>query len=246
MKDREQATYRFEYNELGIGPLLLERLMGYTDAGSCPEPVSEAIREIMKQAPDLCDVRGGYMISENIVVDREKKQVFSHGHWFSTKKIVTHQLRRSEHAAWFLCTAGEGISGWARKQMGEGDMIAGYAADILANAVVEEAMDRIQEELRVSAEEQGLKITNRYSPGYCDWDIAEQQKLFDFFNGEFLGITISPSSLMHPMKSVSGIIGIGKEVRYNAYTCNLCSEKDCIYRRIRDAAQEGSETYPGF
>lgn len=227
------VTYQFTYGELNIDRSLVEQLMGYTDPGSCPDPVMESIEAAMSRGPDLCNVRGGYVIAEGVKVDRENKQIISHGQTFNTKQIVTHQMRRAQHAAWFLCTAGEDISAYARRLMDEGELIGGYAADVLANAVVESAMDRIQEDLKKKSIEAGMMITNRYSPGYCDWDIAEQQKLFSIFDNEFLGITLSSSSLMHPMKSVSGVIGIGKEVKFNAYTCNLCNQGNCLYRNSR-------------
>jgi hypothetical protein len=224
------VSYTFSYDELNITTDHLEQLMGYNEPGSCPEPVTDTIEEVRKMGPGLCNIRGGYVIHSDILVDRENKRIFCHDKWFETDKIVTHQLRRSEKAAWFVCTAGEEISSYTKNLMQGGDMIKGYVVDVLANAVVEEAMDRIQEKLSQELVAEGLKITNRYSPGYCNWDIAEQQKLFSLLPEGFLGITLSPSSLMHPMKSVSGIIGIGKEVRFNNYTCNLCSDKNCIYR----------------
>jgi len=35
--------------------------------------------------------------------------------------------------------------------------------------------------------------------------------------------------LMNPIKSVSGLIGIGRDVKYSPYQCNLCDSKNCIY-----------------
>lgn len=224
------VTYTFSYDELKITAELLEQLMGYSTPGSCPEPISETIAEVMEMGAGLCNIRGGYLLVDGIIVDRENKRIFSQDKWFETRQIVTHQLRRSEKAAWFACTAGEEISATTRNLMQDGEMIKGYVVDVLANTVVEEAMDRIQEDLAKQMEKEGLKITNRYSPGYCDWDIAEQQKLFSLLPPGFLDISLSFSSLMHPMKSVSGIIGIGKEVKFNQYTCNLCDDANCIYR----------------
>ena len=39
---------------------------------------------------------------------------------------------------------------------------------------------------------------------------------------------------MDPIKSISGIIGIGKDVNYYPYTCRMCDMEDCIYRRTRE------------
>jgi len=88
----------------------------------------------------------------------------------------------------------------------------------------------MQEELRAAAAARGKMITNRFSPGYCGWDVAEQHKLFGFFKDNFCGITLTESALMKPVKSVSGIIGIGRDVKYAPYQCHACEDKNCIYR----------------
>ena len=78
---------------------------------------------------------------------------------------------------------------------------------------------------------EGLNITNRYSPGYCGWDVSEQQKLFFLLPENCCGIRLTDSSLMLPIKSVSGVIGVGKTVRKTAYKCAVCDKEDCYLRR---------------
>ena len=229
MKNKPVSCF-FDFEELNISGETLPPLMGYDDPAMIPEPVLESITELMKQGPEICNIRGGYVLVDDIIVDSQKNMVLSHDQHFDTKKIVTRELRNSEFAAWFLCTAGEKISHYTRQLMDEGDLIKGYVVDVLANVVVEAAMDRIQSNLEIEMGRAGLKITNRYSPGYCNWDIAEQKKLFTVFPENYLDIALSESCLMIPVKSVSGIIGIGTEVKYNNYTCQLCSDKACLYR----------------
>jgi hypothetical protein len=92
----------------------------------------------------------------------------------------------------------------------------------------------MQNELEKTMISCGKKITNRYSPGYCGWDVAEQHKLFRLVPGNFCGIRLTESALMDPIKSISGIIGIGENVKFNKYTCNLCDFKNCRYRNSRE------------
>ena len=82
-------------------------------------------------------------------------------------------------------------------------------------------------------DEFGLKITNRYSPGYCNWPVSDQQILFLLLPEKFCGVTLTGSSLMIPIKSVSGVIGIGASVKMKEYTCDTCGMKDCTYRSTR-------------
>jgi hypothetical protein len=63
--------------------------------------------------------------------------------------------------------------------------------------------------------------------------MAEQNKLFSFLPEGFCGVTLSESALMIPLKSISGVIGIGKEVMFNQYSCSDCNDANCIYRKIK-------------
>ena len=79
----------------------------------------------------------------------------------------------------------------------------------------------------------GCNITNRYSPGYCGWDVAQQKELFSLFTSVFDFVRLGDSCLMNPIKSVSGIIGIGKDVKYNNYTCRICDSHNCLYKNLK-------------
>ena len=105
----------------------------------------------------------------------------------------------------------------------------------LGTVTVECAIDTIQDNLATELEEKGIKITNRYSPGYCGWSLSEQRKLFALFPDGHCGIKLSDSCLMEPIKSVSGVIGFGVNVRQHIYDCQICELENCYYRKIRMA-----------
>jgi hypothetical protein len=42
---------------------------------------------------------------------------------------------------------------------------------------------------------------------------------------------------MQPVKSVSGIIGIGADVKFNPYTCRICEATHCLYRLNKNKKQ---------
>jgi hypothetical protein len=64
--------------------------------------------------------------------------------------------------------------------------------------------------------------------------VAEQHALFALLPPQFCGISLGESALMHPVKSVSGIIGVGPEVKYSDYLCDVCNVSDCTYRRYHE------------
>ncbi len=228
----EYITYKFRFEELKISRELIAMVMGYPD-GQAPEPFPEMIDEVLSNAPDHCDIAGGYTIRENIQIDKVSRRLRIDDTHFDVQRIITNQLKKSEHAALFLCTAGAGIGEWSKKLMKEENLMKGYIVDVVGSETVDAAMDIIQTRLEEDLLKKGQRVTERYSPGYCDWQVSEQQKLFSFFPDKFCGISLSPSSLMYPIKSISGVIGIGKDVKRNGYVCNMCDMENCIYRNKR-------------
>ena len=225
-------SFKFNLQELELDPVGIEKFMGY-NPGEAPDPFPQLIQEVLKEVPPYCDIQGGYRIFERLELERKSHQLRLEDQTFHIKRIITNQLRKAEMAALFVCTAGAGIGEWSKRLMRDGDLMKGYVVDVIGSEVVEGAMDRIQDNLEDEMEEMGLGITDRYSPGYCDWQVNEQPKLFSFFPEDFCGIHLSESCLMYPIKSLSGIIGIGKEARRKGYICSFCNMKNCIYRNKR-------------
>jgi hypothetical protein len=206
--------------------------MGYKD-GESDEAVADMIHQALISAESVCDIRGEYRIFSDVEFNSADKSVIINDINFDLKKIVYGQLRKSELIAVFLSTAGEEIGNISRIAMREGDLVKGYIYDVIGSEVADGAAGLMQDKLKEETGASGLKITNRYSPGYCDWNVEEQHKLFSLMAENFCGIKLNSSALMIPEKSVSGFIGIGKDVRFNQYTCGLCDMDDCIYRKLR-------------
>lgn len=229
----ELQEYTYPFDELEISTDIIEKFMGY-EPGNAPEPMPQLIQEVLDVAHDYCDIKGGYVIQKDTEINRDEKTLRINGTQFDIKRIVTNQLKKMDNVALFICTAGPGIGEYSKKLMHDGDFIKGYIADVVGSEIVESAMDKIQDDLEKQMEARKLHITDRYSPGYCGWSVGEQHKLFSFFPDNFCGITLTPSSLMQPIKSVSGVIGIGPNVKRKGYVCHYCDMVNCIYREKRN------------
>lgn len=219
----------FSPGEVKIRPETICRLMNLAE-DDIHEPYRSMIDNEISNAGTLTDVLGGYRIIEPALLQTNKYVLEAGGQSFHIGKQVTQYLAGIEKAVFFICTAGPAISERIHTFFQSGDHLAGYVADITGSVLVEEAMDIIHHEIAEIFTTQNLKFTNRYSPGYCDWKVDEQQQLFQLFPPDFCGIRLSDSMLMTPVKSVSGVIGIGKKVTYNPYACHACNSVNCIYR----------------
>lgn len=150
---------------------------------------------------------------------------------FDIGRIIERQLRGSEAYTLFICTSGVEFEAYQQQLKQADDMVRVFIADSLGSVIAEKCADQMEITLQESIDKLGWHHTNRFSPGYCGWHVSQQQLLFPLFEGHTCGVRLTDSSLMLPIKSVSGIIGLGREVRHLDYTCGLCNFEKCYKRR---------------
>jgi len=224
--------FNFSFDELVIDHQLMAEVMGYGD-GPLPEPFKTYLEEVLKDATVHSGIRAAYKIVDDMEIDQKRRIILAEGKEFKVGKTVCDELTGSERLAFFVCTAGKTISEKSVNLLQGEDPVKGYIYDLLGSAIAEAAGEKIQSFVNAEAEKSGEKITNRYSPGYCHWSVEDQHKLFSVLGNSPCGVTLTQSSLMQPVKSISGIIGIGHHVKYREYQCTLCNSENCVYRRVR-------------
>ena len=207
----------------------IELNIGY-NRGAIPEHFSEIIEDIILQIPDKCEIRAGFRLIDIGKSGIQQNGIYIKNILFNTDKIVAGMLKKSERVAVFTVTIGKGMELWNAELQRNNEILMSYLVDTAASATVENVTDYLHDQIGIQMKEHGMNITNRYSPGYCNWPVSDQHKLFSLLPFEFCGISLTDSSLMMPVKSISGVIGIGKTVKFMDYTCNTCGVKDCTYK----------------
>lgn len=82
-----------------------------------------------------------------------------------------------------------------------------FITDALASAAIDSFCDYAAKKMK-----EGLNCKPRFSPGYGDVSLKFQVPLLERLNAQgLLGITLSSSYLMTPMKSITAIMGIKNE-----------------------------------
>ena len=195
-------------------------------------PAVVFIKDILPELHFNEGISGGYILKENEPVSLKEGTVRIEDTVLNIGKQIGGYIRESSQMALFLCTAGEDFTRMTNQLNEQGDVMEAYILDAIGSLTVEKAMDKIQDNLRKQAKDEHIKISNRYSPGYCNWHLSEQKQLFELIGTHSTGILLSDSCLMSPTKSVSGIIGMGKDLKHHDYGCKICSNKTCIYRKI--------------
>ena len=225
--------YTFSYKDLSIDLAGIHTALGYPGS-PLPAPFDSYLEEVLDFASRLTEIRAICRIIDPVQLEPSKGSIHADGRSFLVGKTVCKELRNSEKLLFFVCTAGKSISDQSAKLLKGDDPAKGYIYDQVGTFLTEAAGDRMQQLVQEELVDRDERITNRYSPGYCRWDVADQHLLFSLFPPAPCGVTLTPSALMHPVKSISGVIGIGKEVTYRDYPCALCQSLNCIYRKVND------------
>jgi len=215
--------------DLNITPTQITDRIGYGRT-SIPDFIHDAIGRVFPGIPGFGAIECGFRLFPASSVSITRTYLEVDGTGFEIGPVISRGLRGSDSIALFAATAGGKLEAWAQRVLVSGDPIEAYVIDTAASEIVERAADWLQDRLLLTAGERNLKISNRYSPGYCGWPVSEQHKLFSLLPPSFCGITLNPSALMTPVKSVSGIIGLGSDADKHDYECFICEQEDCIHR----------------
>jgi len=152
---------------------------------------------------------------------------------FKSPKL-SKTLRPCEEIVCFMATVGNRIEKEINRLFKQNRLADAFVLDAIGSAAVEDQADQFQGTIKKVMEEQEKTITLRFSPGYCDWPVTEQKKLFKLVDSEPIGVELNDACLMTPRKSISGVFGIygDDENGESPYTpCSDCRKTDCPERR---------------
>ena len=135
-----------------------------------------------------------------------------------------------------LCTVGPEVDARIAAHQRRGDMLKGVLLDELATWAVGLVREEALHEITSSIEARGLYSGVPLAPGQSGWSVAEQRTVFSLLDGGAIGVTLSGSYLMRPIKSTSTALGVGPEPVgprvEGKVPCDFCSlEEHCRYSR---------------
>ena len=125
----------------------------------------------------------------------------------------------------YIATCGIELDGWPS---GVDDLLLLFWADLIKEMALEAAEQALEEHLE---ENYALELTATMNPGSLeDWPLSEQRPLFDLLGNPqaSIGVRLTESFLMVPLKSLSGIRFPSEE---SFESCRLCRRENCPGRR---------------
>lgn len=198
--------------------------------GSMPDAETTAnIQKILSIARDICKPRAVFRIysarldGNHLLIDNVEMK---------TGKIISNYLSLTSRIAVFAVTAGIEYDNYLQHLKQQGDIYMEFLADAVGSEIAEATVRLVSRRVEEVAARELMYVTLSYSPGYCGWHVREQQKLFSLLPEKPCGISLNESCLMHPVKSVSGIIGLSSFAGIQVpYSCDICGLETCFKRK---------------
>jgi len=205
--------------------------IGYNDGHKLSARISSLIDDYAEHAHYLINPLHSYVIKD---VEWARGSIsLIEGSVIFKSRIIARLLERCSQVAIFVVTIGKYLEETTAQLAKDGLILQATVLDAIGSGAVEKVADFVQDRIKDIAEAQGLVTSQRFSPGYCDWNVGQQRMLFYALTGNTLGIRLTGECLMVPQKSISGIIGIGFSINdvENYNPCKTCTKQDCPGRR---------------
>lgn len=205
-------------------------MMGCARGAPVRQNFRELVDRLSEESRTVIRPRGVYTVCDvERVTDAEL--VLGPGRVISGR--IAGFLKPARRVAVFVVTVGQAIEDLVAQRLHAGEMLDGYTLNAIGSAAADAAADAIADSIywREAGPEEA--VTPPFSPGYCGMPIEEQQTLFSIVDGSAIGVSLLPTMIMEPLKSVSGLLGIGnaEDIVEFGVPCQRCQLDNCRMRR---------------
>jgi len=179
-------------------------LLGYRkQSANVSESVKSAVAGELNIGKEMLRFKGVYVKAPVEVADGKVR--LENGYNIISAKFAKW-INGCEYVYLFVVTAGPLFSERVAQLLAMKEVSRAMTADAVGSAAAEacaEAADRYINEL-----ENGNRLTKRYSPGYGDWNVADNRHLLEVLGANKIGISVNEGGIMLPEKSVSAAVGV--------------------------------------
>jgi len=152
---------------------------------------------------------------------------------FRFAKSIIKQLKGASHLLVGVVTIGDLLEKKVSELFSQGEYPRALALDVIGTVAVEDFSRKVRKLARQDVIEQGFKTSKHFSPGYSGWEVSQQEIVFKSIPSDNIGVRLSKGFMMSPQKSLSWVIGAGKEIIVSSEEedkCKDCQSKYCNYK----------------
>ncbi len=220
---------RAELSNLEVPSHEVWRYLGYPGPVGARQDIQSTFQQVMEMGPALLEPAACYDIFpiENVTSSAVE---IEGGISFSSRDLALRQRGAKELAA-FVVTAGVRLEEEAGRFVRSRDsVLLGYMLDMFASAAVNYLACKVKKIIEDHALSRGYQaithgvcigdkcsvyrdcagvIVHWWSPGYGNWSVLENKKIFAIVDGNQIGVCVKESGMMSPRKSYACIMPLG-------------------------------------
>ena len=147
---------------------------------------------------------------------------------------IMNLLKGASYLVFGVATIGSSLENKVFELFSQGEYPRAVALDAVGTVSVRSLSNYMRSLVCQESKEQNLQTTKYFSPGSGDWDISQQKNIFQIIPVDKIGVKLTESYMMVPQKSLSWIIGIGKNITIpskNNHSCQICQATNCQFRK---------------
>ncbi|MGC8780889.1 MAG: hypothetical protein ACP5UQ_08505 [Anaerolineae bacterium] len=149
---------------------------------------------------------------------------------------VVSVVAGASHLVMAVCTAGPALSARVSEHQRHGHRLRALFLDDLGSWAVDQVRQQLCRTIEANAAARGWRASAALSPGESEWSVTDQAVIFRVLDTRPIGVTLTESLVMSPIKSLSLIAGIGPGPLgiEGGSNCDFCTIRErCAYRRRR-------------
>jgi hypothetical protein len=188
--------------------------MGYPQDTSASEQILEKVNAELTRSLPLIEPKGAYLYIEQ--ANPKGLEVF----WPSKAMVLA------------LATIGPALENHANRLINNSQGAKGLIADTIGTVATEQTANYVESKIQLHWTLLDWKVSRRYAPGYCGWDLTAQKHLLGYFP-DTIGIKLTDGCLMLPEKSLSFVYLLSKTGDFGNVKlgdCKRCRQENCPYR----------------
>jgi hypothetical protein len=189
---------------LRVEPIL--RFQRYRDLGQVSPVIRDIAADMVRVAEELAAPEVAFVTRAVDRVTADSATLLD-GPTFSGRCFGAH-LPHATDAVCFVLTLGPAIDERIAEMAAGDELLEALFLETAGWLAVEDAVRKLRGHLNARLRPKGLRLTPRLGPGYVDWPLTEQPKLFSVFDGAPLPVALSEYCVMIPKKSISGLFGL--------------------------------------
>jgi len=147
---------------------------------------------------------------------------------------IMNLLKGASYLVFGVATIGSSLENKVFELFSQGEYPRAVALDAVGTVSVRSLCNYMRSLVCQESKEQNLQTTKYFSPGSGDWDISQQKNIFQIIPVDKIGVKLTEPYMMVPQKSLSWIIGIGKNITIpskNNHSCQICQATNCQFRK---------------